>query len=47
VIEITGGLQGGETIALDGAGFLSNGTVVNVKETPKTAVGPPGEKKPQ
>ena len=37
VIEITGGLSGGETIALDGAGFLSEGAAVNVKEAPKNA----------
>ena len=37
VIEITGGLNGGETVALDGAGFLSEGAAVNVKEVPKTA----------
>lgn len=37
VIEITGGLSGGESIALDGAGFLSEGAAVNVKEAPKNA----------
>jgi RND family efflux transporter MFP subunit len=47
VIEIATGLQGGETIALDGAGFLSNGAAVNVKETPKAATGQPGAPKPQ
>lgn len=47
LIEITAGLQGGETVALDGAGFLSNGATVNVKEMPKTAASPAGEKKPQ
>lgn len=31
-VEIVQGLQGGETIALDGAGFLSNGAAVAVKE---------------
>jgi RND family efflux transporter MFP subunit len=41
VIEITGGLSGGETIALDGAGFLSEGAVVNVKEAPKNAESKP------
>lgn len=35
-IDILKGLQGGETIALDGAGFLSHGAAVNVKEVPKT-----------
>ncbi len=47
VIEIISGLQGGEIVALDGAGFLSNGAAVNVKETPKAAASPAGEKKPQ
>jgi RND family efflux transporter MFP subunit len=37
MIEITKGLNGGETLALDGAGFLSEGATVNVKETAKTA----------
>jgi hypothetical protein len=31
-IEILEGLAGGETIALDGAGFLTNGAAVAVKE---------------
>ena len=31
VVEITKGLQGGETVALDGAGFLSNGAAVAVQ----------------
>lgn len=39
VIEITKGLQGGETVALDGAGFLSNGAAVAVK--PAVAPGKP------
>jgi len=47
LIEITSGLTGGETVALDGAGFLSNGAAVNVKQTPKTAAGPQGAPKPQ
>ncbi len=47
MIEITAGLKGGETVALDGAGFLSNGAAVNVKETAKTTAGPAGEQKPQ
>ena len=56
LIEITSGLQGGETVALDGAGFLSNGAAtieakagprVNVKEMPKTAAAPPVAPKPQ
>ncbi len=47
LIEITSGLHGGETVALDGAGFLSNGAAVNVKEMPKTAGAPPVAAKPQ
>ena len=47
LIEITSGLTGGETVALDGAGFLSNGAAVNVKEMPKTAAAPPVAPKPQ
>ena len=47
VIEIVSGLQGGETVALDGAGFLSNGAAVNVKETPKTAAAPSAAPKTQ
>jgi membrane fusion protein (multidrug efflux system) len=47
MIEITAGLKGGETVALDGAGFLSNGAAVNVKETAKTTASPVGEQKPQ
>lgn len=34
-IEILEGLAGGETIALDGAGFLTNGAAVTVKEAAK------------
>jgi membrane fusion protein (multidrug efflux system) len=50
-IEIIDGLAGGETIALDGAGFLTNGAAVAVKETakPKPAGGTgakPDEPKP-
>lgn len=33
MIEILSGLQAGETIALDGAGFLSDGAAVNVQTT--------------
>ena len=47
LIEITSGLMGGEMVALDGAGFLSNGAAVNVKEMPKTAAAPPVAPKPQ
>jgi hypothetical protein len=36
LVEISSGLKGGETVALDGAGFLSDGAVVNVREMPKT-----------
>lgn len=37
MVEITKGLAGGETVALDGAGFLSDGASVSVKETAKPA----------
>lgn len=37
MIEILSGLHGGETLALDGAGFLSDGATVNVKEMSKPA----------
>ena len=50
-IEILEGLAGGETIALDGAGFLTNGAAVAIKEPakPKPAGGTgakPDEPKP-
>ena len=45
MVEIISGLKGGETIAQDGAGFLSDGAAVNVKESPKTAA--PGAPKAQ
>lgn len=32
MVEIVDGLQGGETIALDGAGFLADGAAVSVRE---------------
>lgn len=35
MIEITKGLQGGESLALDGAGFLSDGAAVAIKEAPR------------
>lgn len=38
-IEIIEGLAGGETIALDGAGFLTNGASVAVKEPAKVGAG--------
>jgi membrane fusion protein (multidrug efflux system) len=47
MIEIVAGLQGGETVALDGAGFLTDGAAVNVREAPKTAAGKPDAPKPQ
>ena len=47
VDRLTAGLKGGETVALDGAGFLRNGAAVNVKETAKTTASPVGEQKPQ
>ena len=34
MIEIVSGLQGGETLALDGAGFLTNGAAVQVARAP-------------
>jgi membrane fusion protein (multidrug efflux system) len=37
-IEILDGLQGNETVALDGAGFLTNNTVVSIKEPAKVRV---------
>ena len=36
-VQIVSGLQGGETIALDGAGFLSDGAAVNIKADAKAA----------
>ena len=38
-IEILEGLTGGETIALDGAGFLTNGAAVAIKEAAKAGAG--------
>jgi multidrug efflux pump subunit AcrA (membrane-fusion protein) len=38
-VEILDGLAGGETIALDGAGFLTNGATVAVKEAAKAGGG--------
>lgn len=46
-IEITKGLQGGEMLALDGAGFLSDGAAVNIKETAKTTAAAQPATKPQ
>ena len=40
LVEITNGLTGGETLALDGAGFLSDGASVSIKETAKQAAAP-------
>lgn len=37
VVEIVKGLEAGTTVALDGAGFLSNGAAVTVKEAAKAA----------
>lgn len=42
VVEIVKGLQGGEIIALDGAGFLSNGAAVAVKQA-ATPAGKPAD----
>ena len=36
VIEMLAGLKDGETVALDGAGFLTNGATVAVKEPGRT-----------
>lgn len=47
VIEILGGLQGGETLALDGAGFLTDGAAVTVKEASTAAPAAKREAKPQ
>jgi RND family efflux transporter MFP subunit len=41
LVEVTKGLGGGETVALDGAGFLSQGAEVAVKQ-PVAPKGPPG-----
>ena len=38
-IEIIGGLDGNETVALDGAGFLTSGASVNVKSAAPVKVG--------
>jgi RND family efflux transporter MFP subunit len=48
VIEVLAGLKGGETVALDGAGFLTNGAGVAVKEPAKAAppAGKPDDAKP-
>ena len=43
-IEILEGLAGGETIALDGAGFLTNGAAVAIKEAAKPVEPKPGAK---
>jgi len=43
-IEILEGLTGGETIALDGAGFLTNGAAVAIKEPAKTGGAKDGAK---
>jgi hypothetical protein len=40
-VEILEGLSGSETIALDGAGFLTNNAVVAIKEAAKPG-GKPG-----
>lgn len=37
VVEILGGLKEGETVAVDGAGFLTNGAAVAIKEPQKPA----------
>lgn len=42
-VEILDGLKGGETVALDGAGFLTNNATVAIKEAAKPG-GKPGDK---
>ncbi|RLJ67940.1 efflux RND transporter periplasmic adaptor subunit [Sulfurisoma sediminicola] len=39
MIEILGGLKEGETVAVDGAGFLTNGAAIAVKEPQKVGAG--------
>ena len=39
-VEILDGLKGGETIALDGAGFLTHNAAVAIKEAAKPGAGP-------
>ncbi|MBI5108586.1 MAG: efflux RND transporter periplasmic adaptor subunit [Rhodocyclales bacterium] len=51
-VEILEGLAGGETVALDGAGFLTNNAVVGIKDAAKvgadaTAKKPEGGPKPE
>jgi RND family efflux transporter MFP subunit len=38
-IEILDGLKGNETVALDGAGFLTNNSAVSIKEAAKVGAG--------
>ena len=49
LIEIIKGIQAGETVALDGAGFLTQGAPVNVQERPQpgSAAGAKPVEKPQ
>ena len=49
MIEIIKGIQAGETVALDGAGFLTNGAAVNIQERakPVAAAGSSPAEKPQ
>jgi len=44
MVEIIKGVQAGETVALDGAGFLSNGANVAVQERNKPGGQKPAEK---
>ena len=38
-VEVLEGLSGGETVALDGAGFLADNAVVAIKEPAKVSGG--------
>lgn len=40
MIEIINGVQAGETVALDGAGFLTHGATVNIQERSQPAANP-------
>jgi hypothetical protein len=44
--EITAGLAGGETVAVDGAGFLTGNATVAVSKPPGEKAGPPSGQVP-
>lgn len=46
MVEIVAGLQGGETVALDGAGFLSDGAAVKLHQRTAAAAGKDAAGKP-